>query len=89
MRYHSNIFSAKMGTPFIAVVYEEKMEGFLKLAELMDYSLPLSEISASKILEKFSMLEINYQQIKIQLKGKNEYWKKRAAKTIELLRRYK
>ena len=89
MRYHSNIFSAKVGTPFLAVVYEEKMEGFLKLAELMDYSLPLSEISASKILEKFSMLEINYQQIKIQLKGKNEYWKKRAAKTIELLRRYK
>ena len=86
MRYHSNIFSAKMGTPFIAVVYEEKMQGFLKLAELMDYSLPLSEISVSKILEKFSMLEINYQQIKIQLKGKNEYWKKRAAKTLELLR---
>jgi len=89
MRYHSNIFSAKMGTPFIAVVYEEKMEGFLELAELMDYSLQLSEISASKILEKFSLLEINYQQIKIQLKWKNENWKKRAEKTIELLRLYK
>ena len=89
LRYHSNIFAAKMGTPFISVVYEEKMEGFLKLAELMDYSLPLSEISASKILEKFSLLENNYQQIKIQLKGKNENWKKRAAKTIELLRKYK
>jgi len=89
MRYHSNIFSAKMGTPFIAVVYEEKMQGFLKLAELVDYSLPLSEISASKILEKFSFLEINYQQIKIQLKRKNENWKKRAEKTIELFRKYK
>jgi len=87
MRYHSNIFSAKMGTPFIAVVYEEKMEGFLKLAELMDYSLPLSEICASKIFEKFSLLEINYHQLKIQLKEKNEYWRKRAGKTIELLRK--
>ncbi len=89
LRYHSNIFAAKMGTPFVSVVYEEKMEGFLKLAELTEYSLPLSEISASKILEKFLLLEINYQQIKLHLKVKNKNWKKIAAKTIELFRKYK
>jgi len=88
LRYHSNIFSAKMGTPFVSVVYEEKMEGFLKLAELMDYSLPLSEISATKILEKFSLLENNHGQIKMQLESKKENWKKRASKTIELFRKY-
>lgn len=87
MRYHSNIFAAKMGTPFIAVVYEEKMEGFIELAELRDYALPLSEISASIILEKFSLLELNYQQIKTLLKRKNGDWRKRAVKTMELLRK--
>ena len=30
MRYHSNIFSAKMGTPFISISYEQKMQGFMK-----------------------------------------------------------
>lgn len=30
MRYHSNIFSAKMGTPFVSISYEQKMQGFMK-----------------------------------------------------------
>ena len=89
MRYHSNIFAAKMGTPFIAVVYEEKMEGFLKLANLLDYSLPLSNISASMILEKFSLLDNNYNQIKAQLRSGGENWRKKAVKTMELISKYK
>ena len=89
MRYHSNIFAAKMGTPFIAVVYEEKMEGFLKLANLLDYSLPLSNISASMILEKFSLLDNNYNQIKAQLRSGGENWRKKAVKTMELISKNK
>jgi len=88
LRYHSNIFAAKMGTPFISVVYEEKMEGFLKLANLLDYSFPLAEISIEKLEEKFALLETNHDQITQILKKGVIEWKKNADKTIELLKQY-
>jgi len=88
LRYHSNIFAAKMKTPFISVVYEEKMEGFLKLAELTDYSIPLQDISSDKILEKLFLLKDNYQNIKDQLESKNEIWKKNAEKTMNLFEKH-
>ena len=59
MRYHSNIFAAKMNTPFIAVAYEEKMEGFIRLASLDDYSIELSDISFEQLNHKFIMIEKN------------------------------
>jgi len=85
MRYHSNIFAAKMGTPFLAVVYEEKMEGFLELANLKEYSIPLAEISFDMLDEKFKILEKDNEAIREKLRKKAVEWKKYAAKTIELL----
>jgi len=84
LRYHSNIFAAKMGTPFISVIYEEKMEGFIEFAELKDYSVPLQKISAANLLEKFQLLEKNYNDIREKLKNKKLEWKKNAEKTIKL-----
>ncbi|MFZ3132826.1 MAG: polysaccharide pyruvyl transferase family protein, partial [Desulfosporosinus sp.] len=85
MRYHSNIFAAKMGTPFVAVVYEEKMEGFLELAHFEEYSIPLAEISIEKLDGKFCSLEQNHEIIRQNLQQNITDWRKNAVRTMELL----
>ena len=85
MRYHPNIFAAKMGTPFIAVIYEEKMQGFLELAHLEEYAIPLVDISFEKLDEKFGVLEQHHEIIRQKLQENRNDWEKRALRTIELL----
>ncbi len=88
MRYHSNIFSAKVGTPFIPVVYEEKMEGFIEIAGLNDYAISLDELSFEKLEEKFEKLHENYDDVKAMFQNKLPTWQKQAGRTIELLSSY-
>lgn len=89
MRYHSNIFSAKVGTPFIPVVYEEKMEGFINLSGLNSYAISLDELSFEKLEKKFEKLNDNYSDLKNKLKNRLPLCTKEALKTVELLGRYK
>lgn len=89
MRYHSNIFSAKVGTPFIPIVYEEKMEGFVDMSDLNDYALSLDELSFEELNERFEKLNLNYDRVKEIFDEKLPLWKKEAAKTMELLGLYR
>ena len=86
MRYHSNIFAAKMKIPFIAIIYEEKMEGFIKIAGLEHCSLPLLDISFKKILKRFNYLNENYDLIADSLNDKQIGWQKKEKKIILLLK---
>lgn len=67
LRYHSNVFSAKMKTPFISISYEQKMRGFTQLIGLEDYCINISDLSADALKEKISKLESNYSKIKNHL----------------------
>jgi colanic acid/amylovoran biosynthesis protein len=81
MRYHSNIFAAKMGTPFIAIPYEEKMQGFLELAGLTDFIVQLDDISESKLRRAFSSLEQRHSATKQKLITLLNNFRLRASKT--------
>jgi colanic acid/amylovoran biosynthesis protein len=85
MRYHSNIFAAKMGTPFIAIPYEEKMQGFLELADLMEYALALNDFSTDRLRSKFEMLEAGHDSVTVKLATQRNEWRSRARKTLEIL----
>lgn len=85
MRYHSNIFSAKMGTPFVSVSYEQKMQGFMKKAGLWEYCLPISELSANSLSNKFEGMMSNYDEYKSLLAIKKAEFKKESSKTTELV----
>ena len=56
MRYHSNIFSAKMGTPFISISYEQKMKGFMEKMNLAEYCIDLKNLSKDTIENRLSSL---------------------------------
>ena len=60
MRYHSNIFSAKMGTPFVSVSYEQKMKGFMQSIGLSNYCIDLNDLSENVLSDKFRQLEVNH-----------------------------
>ena len=85
MRYHSNIFAAKMGTPFVAVVYEEKMAGFLELAGMSDYGLPLEDLSFESLDGKFRAVETHQGELRERLCTDLPNWQHRARRTVEVL----
>lgn len=86
MRYHSNIFSAKMGVPFLPVIYEEKMESFVREAGLLQYAVQAEKISADSLKEQFLRIVGEHDVYKEILRGKREEWAKRAKRTKKSLR---
>jgi len=85
MRYHPNIFAAKGNVPSIAIYYEHKTKGFMEKLRRTDLMIDVEEISASKIIEKFTYLEENYNTIKEQLKKKTPQLKEESKKTTEII----
>lgn len=88
MRYHSNIFSAKMGVPFLPVMYEEKMESFVKEAGLEPYAVYVEDISADALCKKFLKIEDEYEEYKSKLSELKAYWEKRAEVTKESIKEF-
>lgn len=85
MRYHSNIFSAKMSTPFVSVSYEQKMSGFMRSIDLYDYCVEVAELSSERLQEKFRMLEENHDTYKQQLEALHEYMRTESYKTTKVV----
>ena len=83
MRYHSNIFSAKMGTPFVSVAYEQKMKGFAEKVGLSEYCFDIGELSSDVLIKHFEQLEKNYDEYKEKLLDIKEWCKKESYKTTE------
>lgn len=85
MRYHSNIFSAKMGTPFVSISYEQKMKGFMQSIELTEYCIDLNDLSLNQINATFDLLVQNYETYKQRLHLLHDKMKKEAYKTTEVV----
>lgn len=85
MRYHSNIFSAKMGTPFISVSYEQKMQGFMEKMNLEQYCIPLKDLSTDVLNSKFDLLSLNYDKFKNYLLSQHNTMKEDSYQTTEIV----
>lgn len=85
MRYHSNIFSAKMGVPFVSVSYEQKMKGFMQSIGLSEYCIDLNDLSEKMLFAKFGQLEAGYDAYENRLKDIHLDMKKQAYKTTEIV----
>lgn len=85
MRYHSNIFSAKMGVPFVSVSYEQKMKGFMDKVNLSDYCIDIEELSFLMLKSKFELLMKKYEKNKAYLKSIKSDLKKQSYHTTELV----
>lgn len=88
LRYHSNIFSAKMKTPFISVSYEQKMKGFMEQSNLSDLCIDLKDLSPENLIRHFEYLENNYDKVKERLSLASDTARDIALKTTELIGDY-
>lgn len=86
MRYHSNIFSAKMGTPFISIAYEQKMSGFMQKMKLTKFCISLSELSSDELEKRFLLLSREYESYRQYLYESHDKMRLEAYKTTELLK---
>ena len=85
MRYHSNIFSAKMGIPFVSISYEQKMKGFMKKIELLDYCIDINELTGETLIDRFNALENNQIELRRFLCNKASELRLLSYKTIEII----
>ncbi len=85
MRYHSNIFSAKMGCPFVSVAYEQKMKGFMKKINMLDYCVTIDNLSFETLKMAFQNLEDNYEKYKGTLFEESMKLQQESAKTTEII----
>lgn len=83
MRYHSNIFAAKVGTPFISISYEQKMSGFMKIAGLDKYCIDIGDLSKVRVLETFDELCSHYNTYKKMLLSNRAVWQHKAHETTD------
>lgn len=74
-RYHSNIFAAKNCVPFLSIIYEEKMESFLKSCGLDVYSIKVEEVTSERLWYMFKKIEANMKKYKDYLDNLTEEWR--------------
>lgn len=82
MRYHSNIFAAKMGVPFIPIVYEEKMRGFVEYAGWENLAIALENLSVEELCRQYEYMETNYTDLCKIVWNEKSKWKKQAQRTL-------
>ena len=85
MRYHSNIFSAKMKTPFISISYEQKMIGFMKRVGLEQYCIKALDLNYEILLEKFNKEEYDYLDYKKYLEDNIEKFINMSSQTTDII----
>lgn len=85
MRYHSNIFSCKMGTPFVSISYEQKMKGFMEKVNLNDYCINVEDLGVELLINRFQLLINNYVQYSELLKKIRPKLQKKSKETTDYL----
>jgi colanic acid/amylovoran biosynthesis protein len=85
MRYHSNIFAAKMKTPFISISYEQKMSGFMKKSDLQEYCIDVLEVNSEKLIALFQQMLKNKSEFRNKLTINAPSLKEESLKTIQVL----
>lgn len=81
-RLHSAIISMNFNTPAIAINYEHKSLGIMNKLGLPDFSVTLDDLLNNKLYEKIKLIEVNYHEVKLDLKNKIEFTKKNGENLI-------
>lgn len=56
-RMHSNIFALASGVKTLALSYDLKTDGIMKMLDLSEYVIPVSKVSAAKMLSLFCKMQ--------------------------------
>ena len=62
-RYHSAVFSCKMGVPVICIAYEHKAVAMMESFKLSECVIDINELNSRLLLDKYNYVVENYQEI--------------------------
>jgi len=87
MRYHPIVFAVKGNVPFVSIYYEHKAEGFAQRVGLSDLAIPIhiERINTNDIIDRFTVLEQNYDTVKDRLRAMNPLLKEESRKTTRII----
>lgn len=83
-RLHSLILSASAGTPFVAISYAPKVQGFCNRINLEKYCLDIRNLKAETVLKKVDEIVSNHAQIQSRIKQEVEHLKKLVARNAAI-----
>lgn len=86
MRYHSNIFSAKMGIPFISVSYEQKMKGFMNKIGLEKYCIGIEQLEYELLRNKYELMRNDHDAYQKKLQDLHVYMRNESYKTTKIVK---
>lgn len=84
MRLHSLIYAASQGTPMVGIVYDPKIEGFLRSIN-MDYMCPAEGLRYEELIEKFNIVWDNRKSLREDLNKLDEHLKGEALKNTYMV----
>lgn len=83
MRYHFLIAAILTNTPALAISYSHKVDSLYKHSVLEPYMLPISELTPENLEKKMSRLSVDYNNVKVFQKRRNQDLKELAEKNIK------
>lgn len=83
-RYHPLVLAATECVPIIAIVYQHKTLGFMKMLDLEDFCLRIETINYYKLVSKINKAWLMRDEIKRTLVQKNKNLKKQTALNAKL-----
>jgi colanic acid/amylovoran biosynthesis protein len=86
-RMHSNIFAFLSETPVVAISYQRKTNGIMKMMGLEDYVLPINNISPQSLIEMSEKVILNREALSSKIKNKTDDIRKNKDIIIEEIRK--
>ena len=83
MRYHFLIAAILTKTPTLAISYSHKVDSLFKYSVMEPYMLPVSELSVEHLEKKMARLSVDYNNVKVYQKRRQEDFKELAGRNIE------
>ncbi|NGY85884.1 polysaccharide pyruvyl transferase [Bacillus megaterium] len=85
-RMHSNIFSLSSHVPTVAIAYEPKTTGIMKMLSLSDYVLDINEITTQDMLNTIDKCIVEKENYRIDLTNKIPVIKNEAEKPARMIK---
>lgn len=85
-RMHSNIFAITQGVPVVAISYQHKTRGIMRMCGLEDYVVDIESVHRDKLMSLFSRVLMEDARIRPKLAHVNSMFQNQRAALVRLLR---
>jgi len=85
-RMHSNIFAVTQGVPVVAISYQHKTRGIMRMCGIEDYVVDIEIVDRNKLMSLFDRVLMENRNIRTRLMRANSMLQSKRAALVKLLR---